>query len=129
MAREPQNPGIHRHLFDNDSCIPATPSYGSWCTECATRVRRPPLRLRDLVPGGRLGRRLEVGNLPLPSLPPCRTRGFGDRQRLSTPNLRWRVGRHCRGRGGGRAVILAAVGHCNSGSSDDFLVVGAYLRG
>jgi uncharacterized protein YjlB len=25
--------------------------------------------------------------------------------------------------------ILAAVGHCNSGSSDNFLVVGAYLRG
>jgi hypothetical protein len=22
MAREPQNPGIHRHLFDDDSCIP-----------------------------------------------------------------------------------------------------------
>jgi hypothetical protein len=22
MVREPQNPGIHRHLFDNDSCIP-----------------------------------------------------------------------------------------------------------
>lgn len=30
-------------------------------------------------------RRLEVGNLPLSSLPPCRTQGFGDRQRLSTP--------------------------------------------
>ena len=76
-----------------------------------------------------MGRRLEVGNPPLSSLPPCRTQGFGDRQRLSTPNLRRRVGRHCRGRGGGRAVIPPPVGHCNSGSSDDFLVVGAYPRG
>jgi uncharacterized protein YjlB len=27
------------------------------------------------------------------------------------------------------AVILDSVGHCNSGSGEDFLVVGAYSRG
>jgi uncharacterized protein YjlB len=102
MDREPQDPGIQRHLFDNDGCIPnnpelpllvypgALPASGDLPSGCKALFRENGWEVawRDGVFPYHHYHRIvhEVW-------------GF---QRLSTPDLRRRVGRRCKGRDGGR---------------------------